>query len=295
MAQAEAEATSRPNTSGAGPDRGDESSKQKWKVLVGAGAVAVGSWFLYKRLTKKKTKEDHVEAVKKLLEGEKSNEEQALSKDWYNVRWSACNTGLKLENAPVLYQEQTLANLPKHPYRQRFYVVKPTSSERKEEVVELAHHDVLNPEPLKNWCERPESDRSEITEHDVGRLINATFLRPCGRSEKCAYTGGPPADGDEDDLLSASEGKLRGLTHMTLSKGGGVNAWDRVVNAAEAKEHGKAGTAWGPHPGGYDFKPKKAEKKKVEEKKPEDKKSSYDLPEFTSRKPDLSKSIATQT
>lgn len=60
-------------------------------------------------------------------------------------------------------------------------------------------------------------------------------------------------------------------------------------------QHGKAGTAWGPHPGGYDFKPKKAEKKKVEEKKPEDKKSSYDLPEFTSRKPDLSKSIATQT
>lgn len=35
-----------------------------------------------------------------------------------NCRWSACDTGLKLENAPVLYQEQTLANLPKHPYRQ---------------------------------------------------------------------------------------------------------------------------------------------------------------------------------
>lgn len=72
MAQAEAEAaTSRPNNSGAEPDRGDESSRQKWKVLVGAGAVAVGSWFLYKRMTKKKTREDHVEAVKKLLEGEK--------------------------------------------------------------------------------------------------------------------------------------------------------------------------------------------------------------------------------
>jgi hypothetical protein len=72
MAQAEAEATaSRPNTSGAGPDRGDENPKQRWKVLVGAGAVAVGSWFLFKRMTKKKTKEDHVESVKKLLEGEK--------------------------------------------------------------------------------------------------------------------------------------------------------------------------------------------------------------------------------
>jgi hypothetical protein len=60
-------------------------------------------------------------------------------------------------------------------------------------------------------------------------------------------------------------------------------------------QHGKAGSAWGSHPGGYEFKPKKLEKKKAEEKKAEEKKPSFDFPDFPSRKPELLKSTATQT
>eukprot|EP00271_Cylindrocystis_brebissonii_P021495 TRINITY_DN7694_c0_g5_i1.p1 TRINITY_DN7694_c0_g5~~TRINITY_DN7694_c0_g5_i1.p1 ORF type:complete len:335 (+),score=69.25 TRINITY_DN7694_c0_g5_i1:141-1145(+) len=233
-----------PGTTGGG-DGGKGGSALRG-LAVKALLVAGGA-FLLKTAISRTRRADHVATVANSFSGVKSSEEQAKQDplNYFNIRVSTCPAMDMADGTKVLYSEQAFWRSPDHPFRQRFYLVKPGSKDPKSDA-ELASYAVGDVEKYRNFCERSGDKGAKVEEipGDVGEHLSSVYMSRCERGKKCLYEGATKPGGFPQNW----NGAVRCTSEVTLFRNGEIHQWDRGWDKEEKQ-------VWGPKQGPYEFKP----------------------------------------
>lgn len=176
-----------------------------------------------------------IDGLVSLMEGSFSSEDQARNdSDYFDIRLEMKRIWPERTDGKWLYVEQSAAQSPDKPYRQRVYQVKTTYEGRFESIVYTMS------DPLRYagaWKEEnPLSDLSpdSLTLRN-GCTVTLTLM------EKGVYEGSTEGDNCESDLRGAKYA----TSEVKITKQG-IISWDRGFDA-DGKQ------VWGAEKGGYVF------------------------------------------